>query len=334
MMNLREKSRQNTENFLKSYLIQKDLSRVSGYDESQELETSAEVPATPVKPFDEDLQCGQIRLLADVDRITYIVLLRRWGDNAFVTMAFSHYDFPATDEEMSLERDAGLYLNVLQVWNTRTLLDETLKKSWLCGTLPEDMCGDAWTFWLALTTGSELPDRLVEKSGTPVEDEDDVRLEYLREEMAVFAGVDSADLALAETSSADAAPETATGGDSFPDWMNGLILPPLWHNEEAFALAAGGEQENILKTCVIDGCNELLCLEFSPEEETVWIDILSADAQDVVTTLDGSEIVDAYEHVLGVIRNGKCKLKVGRDFDGGIAVRLRDGTVRILTEQA
>ena len=333
MMNTMEKCRQNTENFLRSYLIQKAMSEVSGYDEALGLETSADIPSTPIRPFNEDLQCGQIRLLADVDRLTYIVLLRRWNDKAFMTMAFSHYDFPATDEEMSLDRDVGLYLNVLQAWNTRSLMDKTLKKSWLCGTLSEEQCNDAWTFWLAMTIGSELPERLKEKSGIPVEDEDDVRLEYLQEEMAVFAKVDSMDLTLAETSSADESPETEAEGSSALDWLNGLILPPLLHRQDAMALAAGSEQENILKTCAIDGRAEFLCLEFSPEEETVWIDILSADGQGIATTLDDSEIVDSDEQVLGVIRNGKCKLRVSRDFDGSIAIRLKDGTICILTEQ-
>lgn len=116
--------------------------------------------------------------------------------------------------------------------------------------------------------------------------------------------------------------------------LNGFTIHPLWDNEDSMALAAGSEKENILKTCVIDGRAELLCLEFSPEEKAVWIEILSADGQDVVTTLDGSEIVDPNEHVRGVIRNGKCKLSVSRDFDGSIAIRLKDGTIRTLTEQA
>ena len=332
-MNTMEKCRQNTENFLRSYHIQKAMSEVSGYDETQGPKISANVPSTPIRPFNEDLQCGQIRLLADVDRITYIVLLRRWNDNAFMTMAFSHYDYPATDEEMSLERDVGLYLNVLQAWNTRSLMDETLKKSWLCGTLSEEQCSDAWTFWLALTTGSELPERLREKSGIPIEDENDIRLDYLQEEMAVFSAVDSADLTLAETSSAEKSPETEAESSSSLDWMNGLILFPLWNRNEPMPLAAGGEKKAIRKKCVIDGRKEILHLAFSSEEGTAWIDIFSADDSDFSVALDGSKIVDADECELGTILDGSCMLTVGKDFDGRIAIRLKDGTICTLEEK-
>ena len=330
-MNTMEKCRRNTENFLRSYHIQKAMSEVSGFDESQDLKTSADIPSAPVRPFHEDLQCGQIRLLADVDSVTYIVLLRRWGDNAFVTMAFSHYDFPATDEEMSLEREVGMYLNVLQVWNTRTLMDETLRKSWLCGTLPEEMCSDAWTFWLALTAGSELPDRLREKSGTPIEDENDVRLEYLQEEMAVFAKVDSMDLALAETPSTEEAPEVKAEDNPFLDWLNGLILPPLWRSEDSLALAAGGEKDIIQKKCAIESREEILSLEYAPKKNAVWIHVFSAD-RTISTSLDGTQIIKADERSLGTIQNGECVLNVEKGFDGSIALRLKDGMVCLLEE--
>lgn len=339
-MTIMDKQKLNSDNFIRSYLIRKDLCQVSGCDEDRSMDTSSDVAPASIKPFDEDLQCGQIRLLADVEDITYIVLLRKWGDDAFLTMAFSHYDFPATNEEMSLERDVGLYLNVLQVWNTRTLLNETLRKSWQCGTLPEKLCSDAWTFWLSLTTGNELPDRLQEKSGAPIVDENDIRLKYLQEEMAVFAKVDSMDLALAETvepsavSVASAASAQEKKDNTLFDWIDGFILTPLFREEDSMALAAGSERKPVRRKCVIDGREEILHLAYSPEKGSVWIDIFSADDSDFSMALDGSEIVDADGIGLGTIQDGSCMLTVGKDFDGSIAIRLKDGTICTLAEKA
>ena len=326
-MNIQEKQQQNTERFLTSYLMRKDLSQVSGYDESQSLETSPGKTPAPVRPFNGNLRCGQIRLLANVDQITYIVLLRKLGDDAFLTMAFSHYDFPATDKELSLDRDAGLYLNVLQVWNTRTLLNETLRKSWLYGTLPEKMCDDAWTFWLFMTTESPLPGRLAERSGTPITGENDLRLGYLQEEMDIFAKVDSSGLEQAEADPINETPESENNPSQ--DWMNGLILPSSLWPEKEMALAAGEEKKMLQEKCAIEGRDEILSIKYSPNKNTIWVYIFSADRR-ISTALDDAEIIDENECRLGSIRNGECTANVKGDFNGRIALRLADGTVCLL----
>ncbi len=102
------------------------MSSVSGSIENNETVIPFHINKNSLNPFNTDLDCGQIRLLRDVERITYVVLLRRWERDSFVAMTFSHYDFPATDEEFKPDFDGGIYLNTLQAWNTRTLQDETL----------------------------------------------------------------------------------------------------------------------------------------------------------------------------------------------------------------
>ena len=99
-------------------------------------------------------------------------------------------------------------------------------------------------------------------------------------------------------------------------------------------LAAGGEKKAIRKKCVIDGREEILHLAFSSEEGTAWIDIFSADDSDFSVALDGSTIVNADEHELGTILDGSCMLTVGKDFDGSIAIRLKDGTICPLEEKS
>lgn len=322
-MNIEEKRRENTKRFLNSYYLQKDFSTVSGFDETALMETSREIRSAAIRDFDTNLKCGQIRLLADVECITYVVLLHSSGNDAFVTTAFSHYDFPATDQEMALKGRPGLYLNVLQIWNTRTLRNEILRKSWLCGTLSEAVCRDAWTFRLSLTTGKKLPEHILVASGTPIEDRDDIRLQYMQEEKRVFAAVDAPDLS-------DVNQISKSG---LPSWFDdSLILPPLWQ-PDLEVLAAGDEKSNIRKKCSVDTRSEVLIIEYSPSEKRVWIDIFSSDMKRT-SSLDGAEIIDAHEQVIGTIADGCCVLAVGDVFDGSVAVRLKDGGICTLAELA
>ena len=69
-----------------------------------------------IKEYDKNLQAGQIRLLPNVKELTYVLLLNSWGEEAYVITAFSHYAEPATNEELLIDAEAGLFLNTLQIW--------------------------------------------------------------------------------------------------------------------------------------------------------------------------------------------------------------------------
>ncbi|MBP5585868.1 MAG: hypothetical protein J6Y92_05900 [Lentisphaeria bacterium] len=112
--------------------------------------------------------------------------------------------------------------------------------------------------------------------------------------------------------------------------MDGFTFRPLWDNEESMALAAGSEKGIIQKKCVVEGREELLSLKYSPEKDAVWIYVFSADRSGISAALDGTEIIDSDERVLGTIQAGECRLNVERGFDGRIALRLKDGTIRLL----
>ena len=330
-MTVAQKRENNTNNFLRSYLMQKDLKKISGYDEPDSWNTSADIEAASVADFNTDLHPGQIRLLADLDQITYILLLRRWEEDAFVVTAFSHYDFPATDEEMMLEGNRGSYLNTLQIWNTRTLRDDTLKRSWLCGNLPEDICLEAWEFWTSFINGKKLSDHILQKSGTPISAADDIRLEYMREEMAAFAGIDASDLIDDEksaTSVSIAASCTATKvQDNWPEWLGEkYMLPPLWKND-AEILAAGDEKENIHINCHIYERDELVAIDWSPAEKSLWINIFNSDKSNFSSALDNAKIINASGNILGIIKNGQCKISRIKNFDGTIGILDADNTI-------
>ena len=320
MVTLLEKQQHNTDKFLTSYEIRKKLSEVSGYDETLSQETSDTIVSAPVKEFDTELKCGQVRLLADMEEITYLLLLKKWDDNSYLATAFSHYNFPATNEELALGCYAGAYLNVLQIWNTRTLQNSILEKSWVCGEVTEKVCSEAWQFWTSLINGTRLSDEILARTGTLIEDEADPRIEYMREEMSFWARIDEMDFELAQAAEEE---------PSFPVWdENRLMIPRLWAQED-LSLAAGEEKKNIYLNCHIDEHNELVKVIWDPEEKTLRLTIF--DGAQRTKSLDGAKVVDVNENCLGVIAEGKCFIKELHDFDGCFALLLENGEIALLT---
>lgn len=305
MNDINLKREKNTNHFLCSYKIQKKMSSISGFDETQDMRTPATLKLHPQNPFDTNLQEGQIRLLSQLERITYVVLLRRWEEDSFVVMTFSHYDFPATDEEFKPEFNGGMYLNTLQAWNTRTLQDETLKKSWLIGNLPALDCSDAWDFWEHLMTGRDLRSALLEKTGLPITSADDPRIQYMKEELAAFDQLDDEEL---------------TEKSDTPSWFNRIELPPLWQEEE-IALAAGDEKQDFIAECTPYGYDEFVSIIFSPREKILRVNFYTADQSDVSHTFDSWELISEDCTVLASVHDGFCIVRDVESFDGKCALR-------------
>lgn len=299
------KREKNTNHFLCSYRIQKRMSSVSGFDETHDMRTPATLKLHSQNPFDTNLQEGQIRLLSQLARITYVVLLHRGEEDSFVVMTFSHYDFPATDEEFKPEFDGGMYLNTLQAWNTRTLQDETLKKSWLIGNLPTSDCSDAWNFWEHLMIGRELKSVLLEKTGLPITSSDDPRVQYMKEERAAFDQLDDAKL---------------TEESDTPSWFNRIELPQLWQDEE-ITLAAGDEKQDFIAECTPYGYNEFVTIIFSPSEKTLRVNIYTADQSDVSHSFDSWELISEDCTVWALIHDGFCIVRDIAYFNGKCALR-------------
>ncbi len=269
-------------NFLRSFYLRKQLSEVSGYDENADLSTRSEM--VPENPFSADLAAGQIRLLSQAEEITYVVLLRRWEEDSFVVMPFSHYDHPATNEEFKTDFDGGLFMRVLQVWNTRTLQDESLQKSWLIGVLPAEDVTDAWHAWEAMLGGKGLAERLLLKTGLPIYHADDPRLEYKQESLANFARLDAED-------------------------MNRVMQQPvfafnLWSMPEKIALAAGNQAEMQVVPMSIESRPEQLLFIYNPETGQLMVSSLDQYGEDS-ETFEGWELQTEDGTSLGKIRQAR-----------------------------
>ena len=316
-MSTEQVCKKNTENFLRSYFIQKAMSTVNDFDKILQEEEYEDIPSASIKEFDYNLQPGQIRLLADLDHLTYIALLQRCKSDDYVTVAFSHYDFPATNEEIIVDEYNGAYIKVLQLWNTKVLPDYVLKKSWLCGILSDEVCKIALDFWQS--NGEIFPNNILERSGTAIAEEDDVRLEYMREERKIFDVIDSAIQSRSDVS---------TNHDNIlPDWLDEkYILPPLWELKDN-VLAAGNEEDVIHVNCRIDGKSELFVVDYSPAEGILTVNVFKEDLSDFASTFDDAEIIDPSGNVLGVIKNGQFRKDGLKNFDGSLGIRDIDGII-------
>lgn len=319
MSTIWEKRRHNSEDFLQSYCIIRKMSEVSGYDEDASFEVSKPVELAPINPYDPQLEVGQIRLLSQTEFTTYVVLLQRWGKEAFLTMAFSHYNSPATDEEFKPQYNRGLFLNTLQAWNTRTISYKTLRKSWHVDNLPEKDLQDARDFWNHFITGAELPERLLERSGIPIMEGDDIRIQYIQEEMQNFAPIEKLEMEYEQSS--EEADESISS--LFP-----LRFPSVYP-EPQLRLAAGGEECLLFVKCKPFGYDEVCTIEYEKDENILRVKFYTSDQKAYSHLFDKWEIIDEEENILGVIANGRCIIENLSDFDGKCALRSPQGEIVI-----
>lgn len=275
----------NVADFLKEYLLEREFNSVSVFDENENMETKVKLDFDP-EFDDDDLETGQIRLLNGTKRTTYIVLLKRWEDDSFVVMPFSAYPAPATQEEfkMEFEGEQGRYSRVLQVWNTRTLQDETIKKSWLVGALPEKDLNNAWLCWEASLGGKPLEDALLKCTGLPIYHADDPRLDYKHEELENFARVDAEDMAV----------------------MNRHIFV-LWENPKEVALAAATQDKGIRLDFHVKGKDASVHVEYSNSEGKFYVSVFDSEGN-YSHVIDGCHLVDMTQgKELGTIQD--CSLE-------------------------
>ena len=280
----------NSKAFLSAFLIDTRLREVSGFDESEDLSTAIDGELPPMNPFDADLREGQIRLLSQPEELTYAVLLRRWGDNAFVVAPFSHFDSPATDEELKTRFDGGRCLQVLQIWNVRTALDATLKKSWLIGNLPQQDIDEAWKVWEWSLGGAELPDSIRERTGVPVTRMDDPRNAYREREAEKFAPFDAEDERHAIFLDAD------------------FTLSNPVASTETMTLAAAEKDRGSTALYTIDDGGLLLQVESSPASKELVLSILNAADGSLSSKFDGCPLLDEGKGVLATFEGGVIRL--------------------------
>jgi len=150
-------------------------------EERKKLESS-------VSPYDP-VRAGEIRLLSkkltpNVDRPVYVAIIEE--GEGLTAYPFSAYPVPATQGELLLPgRDKKL--SVVQAWNPFWLSEpEDLNAGWHVDDLSEDEAEAIRQVNSFVMMGVKLPLELELRTGLPIISEDDPRLAYQEEEMAVW----------------------------------------------------------------------------------------------------------------------------------------------------
>lgn len=209
-----EEQQRNTIEFLKEWeLVQKleaaPSTELAGGEAATdaELQHMQEMVSEEVQPYDLEVAAGQIRLLADPERMTYVAVMP-WGysPDMWMVIPFSRFENPATDKEL-LSTDAAsapMFQQVYQVWNTRTWHTSIVQRSWVAGEIADAdraALSAVAQFWLLNT---EVHADVRARTGAPLAGPDDPRCTYIKESVRLLEQLDAEDLELLFTEEAAA----------------------------------------------------------------------------------------------------------------------------------
>jgi hypothetical protein len=308
-----------TEAFLHSMKIRKMLSLK---EEEDDCSISGNVRLSRRRPFHPFLGEGQIRLLSQPDELVYVLLMKRWDNRSYLVVPFSLYSDPATDLELKVDQKLGGYLEVLQLWNVRTLQNETLRKTWLIGMLNHADISAAKSLWKYSIGGESPANDVLAKTGLPIFRSDDLRLKYQDEVLSAFAKLDAQDLETAEKDEVD---------DSRFDW----IAPKVFSKRFAFErdaeirLAAAEVAKPISVSAKIDSFNGELLIEYTPSDNNLSIRVFNEDGEKC-DDLDSWAVLGENAEILGYITGGSLQVRLDGSFEGRMTLLDTDSSIHNL----
>lgn len=322
------------DSFLRAYAIREALSLVVVPNEDDETSTGIEL--SKPHPFHPFPAVGQIRLLSQTPDITYVLVARRWNERAFLVIPFSSYSDPATDFELKTIFDGGNFLQVLQVWNARTLQIESLQKSWLVGKLNDRDFQDAGALWRHFV-GGEMPSAdVLARTGLPIRDVNDVRLAYQDKVLANFAELDEADEALSNDVPRMTSEEwqKMVARRIAERKLSSVWRHPVVRREGAFAVAAAekNEPEFFRAECDVEGTDKIVRLAYDKAVAQASLQVFDAQGNDS-TSLDGWKLVDGAGNLLGEVRDGAVTANGLAEFDGVCCLVDPQGEIHALIER-
>lgn len=300
-----------SESFIASFLIREKLASIRVPDEA--CDTSEDICLRPMNVFNPFPWEGQIRLLSQTDSITYVLLARKWGDGAFLVIPFSQYADPATDMELKVRHDAGAYLQVLQIWNARTLQTETLRRSWLIGKMNPDDLKEALQLWEYSVGGQKPEASVIARTGVPISRREDPRILYQDQVLQNFAQLDAADLQLASSGKA----------------VEGVALKPIWR--ETPALAAGDKLCSTVRRsiCRVKGFAGEVEIVYSKTRRRLSLEVFDASGA-VSSALDGWRFLYHDGTDFGVITKGHVAADHVLECDGACCLLDTEGAICVL----
>ncbi len=146
-----------------------------------------------VRPFDQDVTVGQVRLLPaellrGTEELVLVYVLSDWEAGDVLVAKVSPFSEPATPGEW-LTGFCEPLVRVLSLWNVVNLPPSALARSWIAVELSEKQQADAWAVFCHITTGVELPACLVEQVGPLIANPADPRVQYQGEQAAIMVAM-------------------------------------------------------------------------------------------------------------------------------------------------
>ncbi len=317
-----------TRNFLVAYGLLKELAQGNVDDVAvdttpEENAAAREECARLVRPFDDDVAAGQVRALSGVKEITYALVARKWNDRSWLVIPFSSFSEPAMDTELKLKIDGGLGLRVVQLWNARSLLTETIAKSWLVCTLSDEDVADVVSAWQWSVGSGELSDGQLARTGMPIMRRDDPRIAYEDEALANFAELDAADLAANERWSMIDLVRHRIGECRWGAFRSSPVF------EKGYALAAASVAEPVSANCNVDGLDGTVHVRYSPADGHLMLRVHDSDGNRS-PALDGWGVFGKDATLLGTIEGATFAYEFKDGFDGVLALVDEEGNVHPL----
>ena len=332
-----------TRRFNARYAIRRELEKIDGSEESvrdnfDEKEMSRRNCADLVRPFDPVVNVGDIRLLADAVRLTYVMVLQDWGEEFLLAMPFSSYADPAFDGEMTACKSGGVGLAVFQLWNTRPLPASILSRSWKVESADAELLEDALSSWRGYIGLLTLSENQWSRTGVPIESDSDPRREYLESEKKNLKHL------LEEHSKADHGEVAKMSVEEWQEMVSRRIarrrLAPIWRHginreESQYALAAAEKKapEFLRAECRVEGTDCLVRVAYDKSQFRLSLQVFDG-AGNESASLNGWKLADGNGTILGEIRESSVTVSVAEDFDGVCCLVDPQGEVHALIDCA
>lgn len=325
--------RKAVEGFLVQLALRRRLSEIDAgedvHDMTQEEIAAARVEcARRIHPFDQEIAPGHVRMLSGTERPTYVLVARRWTNKSWLVIPFSDFSEPATETELKFRIDGGVGIRVLQLWNARSLLEQTLAKSWLVYTLQAAELDDAITAWKWSVGEGELSDDQIVRTGLPIMRRDDPRIAYEDSEISNFAKLDGEDIA-------------ATTRLAWQEIVRMNIalrgrIGNAFGKSRAFeddkVLAAADVTAPVSADCKVEGLDGVVHVRYAPADGHLMLRVFGPDGNRS-QVLDGWGVFGKDAELLGMISEASFACEIKDGFDGVLALADEDGNVYSLQSE-
>lgn len=321
-----------TEAFAESYLLRKAIAGAVADDGGEEnCETSKEVKLSRPAPFHPFPGVGQIRLLSQTDETAYVVVARKWGEHAFLVIPFSAYGDPATDLEFKTRFDGGNFLQVLQVWNARTLEAETLRKTWHVGMLNRDDLEDAMGLWHYSVGGDEPGEEAIRRTGIPIASEEDIRIGYQDEVLENFSRIDREDMLAAEArAEAEEKGAARANREWDPKALRDLFMEVRGRTGGAgMQLAAAGVERPVAVECTATGFDGTIRVKYDKKAGSCELRAFDGNGKASVE-MDGWLVLGVDGETLGSMKGNSARFEIEGESPIALALLDYEGNVHAI----